>query len=78
MSQADARRRMAQASIDLQIDETRLWSFGSSESAWVFNPSGMPIGKFWDEMMRNFEARRHREFLSHVCADHPRNTSAKS
>jgi hypothetical protein len=38
----------------------------------------LPTGNSFDEMMRNFEVRRDREFSSHVCADHPRNTSAKS
>ncbi len=44
---------------------------GCSECAWVFNPSGPPTGNSFDEMMRNFELQRDREFSSHVCADHP-------
>jgi hypothetical protein len=35
-----------------------------------FKPSGAPEGKSFDEMMRNFELRRDKEFISHVCADH--------
>jgi hypothetical protein len=45
--------------------------FGCSECGWRFKPSGAPEGKSFDEMMRNFELQRDREFKSHVCADHP-------
>jgi len=76
MSQTGAKRRMARRLV--WIDEIRLRGFGCSECAWVFNPSGLPTGNSFDEMMRNFEVRRDREFSFHVCADHPRNTSAKS
>ena len=75
MSQAGGKRRMARRL--LWIDETRLRGFGCSECAWVFNPSGMPAGNSFDEMMRNFEVRRDREFSSHARVDHPRNTSDK-
>jgi hypothetical protein len=44
--------------------------FGCSECGWRFKPSGAPEGKSFDEMMRNFELRRDKEFESHVCADH--------
>jgi hypothetical protein len=74
MAQAGAKRRMARKLV--WIDETRFRGFGCSECAWVFNPSGMPTGSSFDEMMRSFEVRRDREFSSHVCGDHPRNTSA--
>jgi hypothetical protein len=30
----------------------------------------VPVGKSLDEMMRNFELLRDREFTSHVCAHH--------
>jgi hypothetical protein len=39
---------------------------------WVFNFSGAPTGKSFDEAMRNFELQRDKEFTLHVCADHPR------
>jgi hypothetical protein len=44
----------------------------------VFNASGSPTGNSFDEMMRNFESQRDEEFSSHVCADHPKNITAKS
>ena len=76
MSQAGARRWMARRLV--WIDEIRRRGFGCSECAWVFTPPGLPTGNSFDEIMRDFEVRRDREFSSHVCADHPRNTSAKS
>ena len=42
------------------------WS--CSECAWVFNPSGPPIGKSLDEMKRNFQVQLSEEFASHACA----------
>lgn len=51
-------------------------SFGCSECAWVFNPSGPPGGTL-DEMMRNFELQRDKEFTLHVCADHPKSHEPK-
>jgi hypothetical protein len=54
------------------IEQPRFRGWGCSECAWVFNPSGPPTGKSFDEMMRNFELQRDREFTLHVCADHPR------
>jgi hypothetical protein len=45
---------------------------GCSECAWVFNPSGAPTGKSFNEAVRNFESQRDKEFTLHVCADHPR------
>jgi hypothetical protein len=60
------------------IDERLFRGFGCSECPWVFNPSGSPVGNSFDEMMQNFELQRDSEFSSHVCADHPRNASAKS
>ena len=76
MSQTDPKRQMPRRPV--WIDEKRFRGFGCSECAWVFNPSGSPTGNSFDEMMRNFELQRDREFSSHVCADHPRNTSANS
>jgi len=69
MSQTDAKRQMSRRLV--WIDEKRFRGFGCSECAWVFNPSGSPAGNSFNEMMRNFELQRDREFSSHVCADHP-------
>jgi rubredoxin len=50
-----------------------LWA--CSECAWVFNPSSSPTGKSLDEMKRNFELQRDKEFAAHVCNKHPRATN---
>jgi len=60
------------------IDQQHFRGFGCSECAWVFNPSGAPAGKSFDEMMRNFELQRDREFTLHVCTDHPGAQSPRS
>jgi hypothetical protein len=52
------------------IEQQRFRGFGCSECVWVFNASGAPAGESFDEMMRNFESQRDREFTLHVCADH--------
>ena len=54
------------------IEQQRFRGWGCSECSWVFNPSSPPTGKSFEEMMRNFELQRDREFTLHVCADHPR------
>jgi hypothetical protein len=54
------------------IEQPRFQGFGCSECAWVFSSPGAPDGTSVDEMMRNFEVRRDKEFALHVCADHPR------
>ena len=59
------------------IEQPHFRGFGCSECGRRFEPSGAPTGTSFDEMMRNFELQRDKEFTSHVCADHPRNTSAK-
>ena len=66
MSQTGAKRRMPRRLV--WIDEKRFRGFGCSECAWVFNPSGSPTGNSLNEMMRNFELQRDKEFTSHVCA----------
>jgi rubredoxin len=43
-------------------------SWRCSDCAWVFIPSGPPIGNTIDDMKRNFTAKRDKEFKSHVCA----------
>lgn len=69
MSQTNAKRQMPSRLV--WIDEKRFRGFVCSECAWVFNPSGSPAGNSFNEMMRNFELQRDREFSSQVCADHP-------
>jgi hypothetical protein len=54
------------------IEQPHFRGFGCSECAWVFNPSGPPSGKSFDEMMRNYESQRDKDFRLHLCADHLR------
>jgi hypothetical protein len=60
------------------IEEQFFRGFGCAECGWRFNPSGAPIGTSFDEVMRNFELQRDKEFTLHVCADHPRAKSTNS
>jgi hypothetical protein len=59
------------------IDLERFRGFGCSDCGWRFKASGAPSGTSFDEMMRNFELQRDREFASHVCADSPRRQEHK-
>jgi hypothetical protein len=59
------------------IEQQHFRGWGCSECGWVFNPSSAPSGKSFDEMMRNFELQRDREFALHACADHPRGKGRK-
>jgi hypothetical protein len=53
------------------IEQERFRGFGCSECGWRFKPSDAPSSAAsFDEMMRNFELQRDKEFSSHVCADH--------
>jgi len=38
--------------------------------AWVFRPSGPPLGISLDDMICNYELQRDREYANHVCAEH--------
>ena len=75
MAQSDAKGRIARRLV--WIDEIRFRGFGCSECAWVFNSPSSPTGTSFDEMMRNFELQRDKEFTFHVCADHQGNSPAK-
>jgi hypothetical protein len=59
------------------VDEWRFCGFACSECSWRFDSPATPTGKAFDEIMRNFELQRDKEFTSHVCADHPRAMGAK-
>jgi hypothetical protein len=54
------------------IEQPRFRGFGCSECGWRFKPTKTPSGKSFEEMMRNFESYRDKEFAAHVCADHSR------
>jgi rubredoxin len=60
------------------IEEERFYGWGCSECAWVFKPSGPPVGKSLDEMKQRFEQLRDKDFAAHVCAEHPGAGNAKS
>lgn len=45
----------------------RIEGWGCSDCAWVFVPTGPPIGNTMDEMMQTFSAQRAKEFESHIC-----------
>jgi hypothetical protein len=59
------------------LKEQRFSGWGCSECAWVFNPSGPPVGKALDEMKQNYERQRDKDFAAHVCAEHPRIKNTK-
>jgi len=59
------------------VEEGRFHGSACSECSWGFDSSAAPTAKSFDEMMRNFELQRDREFTSHVCGDHPRTMGAK-
>jgi hypothetical protein len=56
------------------VEQNHFRGFGCSECGWRFKPSSVVTGASFDEMMRNFELQRDREFKSHVCADHSKKT----
>ena len=60
------------------IEQQSFRGFGRSECGWRFKTSRAPTGSSFDEMMRNFESQRDKEFTSHVCADHPKEASHTS
>ena len=59
------------------IGKPRFQGLGCSECAWVFNPSGPPVGNSLDEMVETYKRLRDKEFAIHVCAEHPRPKKAK-
>ena len=59
------------------IDEGGFHGWGCSKCVWVFTSSDTLTGKSFDELTRNFEAQRDKEFASHVCTEHPRTKSTK-
>jgi hypothetical protein len=54
------------------IQGKRFMGWACSQCAWEFKPSGFPAGKTIAEMKDVFEQQRDGEFMSHVCAEHPR------
>jgi hypothetical protein len=58
------------------IEGSRFQGSGCSECAWVFHPSGPPIGDSLSDMVEKYERLRDQEFAAHVCAEHPRPKNA--
>ncbi len=72
------RPQMAALRTLIWIDQPRFQGFGCSECAWVFNPSGPPVGNSIDEMKESYGRRRDKEFAAHVCIAHSENKKTKS
>ena len=53
------------------VEEEPFGRWGCTDCAWIFKPSGPPIGKTLDEMKENYARQRDKDFNAHVCADHP-------
>jgi rubredoxin len=60
------------------VERHNFQGWACSGCAWVFNPSEPPEGDSLDDMKREFEEQRAREFASHVCAEHQSPRGAKS
>jgi len=61
----------------LWFEGQNVTGWGCSECAWVFLPSGPPIGKSLEEMKRNFQMQLSAEFASHDCVKSPRVKGAR-
>jgi hypothetical protein len=59
------------------IKTARIETWACSACAWTFSPTGPPLGADLDEMKRNYERQRDKEYAIHVCAEHPRPESAR-
>ena len=57
------------------IEKPDLAAWGCSECAWLFQTPSAPTGKSLDQMLQILEAQRDKEFASHICAYHPKDTS---
>jgi hypothetical protein len=57
------------------VERERFHGWACSVRAWVFKGTG-PLGdNSIEEMERRYEAKRDKEFGSHICAEHPRITT---
>jgi hypothetical protein len=67
-----ARRRMiAPLRHLIWIKKPHFLGWGCSECAWVFQPSGPPMGNSLQEMKEHYLRLRDEESAAHVCAEHP-------
>jgi hypothetical protein len=51
------------------IESQHFQGFGCSECNWKFRPLGALVGDSLDEMKRNYEAQRDKEFAVHACVN---------
>jgi hypothetical protein len=54
------------------IEEPHFLGWGCSDCAWLFKPSGSPVGDSLQEMKENYLRLRDEESAAHICAEHPR------
>jgi len=50
------------------IERANFQGYGCSECPWVFKSSGTPSGKSLDEMKKDYEQQRDKDFAAHACA----------
>jgi hypothetical protein len=72
LAQGEAMRRKL-----VWIEGQLFWGWGCSECAWVFNPSGPPIGNSLEKMKHNYEEQRDKDFAVHVCAEYSKGKNTK-
>jgi hypothetical protein len=56
------------------VETQNFQGWACTECAWAFKPEGPVVGKSIDEMKMRYEQQRDKEFTSHVCAEHARDT----
>jgi hypothetical protein len=54
------------------IESQKFAGFGCSECQWVFKSTGALVGITLNQMKREYEAERDKEFAAHTCALHPK------
>jgi hypothetical protein len=47
-------------------------TWGCAECSWSFHPSGPPLGDSLEEMKKNYEHQRDKEFDAHKCGQQPK------
>jgi len=56
----------------ISIESPGFMGWGCSQCARLFNPSDALVGSSLEEMKKDFELCRDRDFAAHVCAKYPR------
>jgi hypothetical protein len=60
------------------VEKSNFLGWGCSQCAWLFDPSGTPVGESIEEMVHNYKQQRDKGFAAHVCANHPKPKNTKS